>query len=528
MRKRHLLLLLLTAGTVGLASACDRSAKQPVPDAAVSKPVKPTEITILMQDGGNPYAQDAKEDDMYFKQMSKLFSNYEGKPYNVRFEMVSSTIYDKQLAIRFASGDIPDVMWTPRIDSSTHPHAVEDGMFLELGPLIDKYGPHLKKDIPEAAWKDPRVNTNGKIFGIPKMSALPNVSVLLYRKDWLDKLGMKEPRTLDDYLAFFEAVKKEDMNGDGNPDDEVPFAMRKGLAFSEAFFGYFGAYPDSWQYRNGAFIPGLIVPEMKDAIRFYKMLYDKGYINGTTMFTMKENDWGDLIHRGKAAMWFHQVQDLANGAQEDLFTDKNAVVGVLPGPMNAQGKVNLVPERTGINNVFVISSKAAHPEDIIKFFDWVHSDDPAKDKFFQFGIEGYNYTETNGVVNWDPNAKANKSDFASTFYQVMINPGGDTRMSPPVIDHLKYAALVNKGIDYTKMNFFKDESMYMPMPEALKTRPELGYRDGSLFMDMFAKVLTGREPLDSAFDHFVTNWKRQGGELAIQQATEWYRKTMLK
>ncbi|CAN7748843.1 extracellular solute-binding protein [Paenibacillus sp. LjRoot56] len=522
MSKRLLLFLITVMGTTSLLSACQGTETTSLKQDVNKVLKKPIDITILMQDGGNQYAQNLTEDDKYFKEMSRLFSQYTGTPYNVKFEMVSSNIYDKQLAIRFASGDIPEVMWSSRIDNPSHANAVEDGVFLELGPLIDKYGPNLKKDIPAEAWKDPRVSKNGKIYGIPKMSALPNMLVLLYRKDWLDKLGMKEPKTMDDYLAFFDAIKNLDMNGDGNTNDEVPFAMRKGLAFSEAFFGYFGAYPDAWQYRDGRFVPNLIVSEMKDAIRFYKMLYDKGYIN-RDMFTMKDNDWGDLIHQGEVGMWFHQVQVLTSGGQEYLFTDPNATVGVLPGPMNAQGKVNLVPERTGVNNVYTISSNAAHPEDIIKFFDWVHSEDPAKNKFFAYGIEGINYKVTNGTINWDPNAKVNMDKGTRVFYQVMINPGGDARMSPLVINAGKFAALTQKGIEYTKMNFFKDESMYMPTPAILKAKPELGYRDGSLYMDMFIKVLTDREPLDDAFDKFVTNWKRQGGEQVIQEATNWYK-----
>lgn len=520
MNKRLLVLLLISSiGTATVLTSCsDSNSAAQSNDTA---PKKPIDITILMQDGGNQYAQNVPEDDKYYKELSRLFSEYTGTPYNVKFEMVSSSIYDKQLAIRFASGDIPDVMWTPRIDSATHPKAVEDGVFLELGSLIDQYGPNLKKNIPPEAWKDPRVSKNGKIYAIPKMAALPNTLVMLYRKDWLDKLGMKEPKTLDEYLAFFEAVKVQDMNGDGDPNDEVPFAMRKGLAFSEAFFGYFGAHPDSWQYKDGKFLPNLIVPEMKDAIRFYKLLYDKGYVNRDTMFTMKDNDWGELIHQGKVGMWYHQVQVLASGGQE-LFNDINATIGVLPGPMNAQGKVNVVPERTGVNNVYAISSNANHPEDIIKFFDWAYSNDTAKNNFFAYGIEGINYKVNNGVIDWDPNSKVNTDKGTRAFYQAMINPAGDYRLSPMVINKGKFAQLTQKGIDYTKMNAFKDESMYMPSPELLKSKPELGYRDNSLFMDMFVRVLTGREPLDSAFDKFVSDWKRSGGEQVIQEATRWY------
>jgi hypothetical protein len=66
--------------------------------------------------------------------------------------------------------------------------------------------------------------------------------------------------------------------------------------------------------------------------------------------------------------------------------------------------------------------------------------------------------------------------------------------------------------------------MYMPNLEALTTRPELGIGSGTLFLDMFAKVITGKLDLDTGFENFVAEWKKRGGDQAIKEATEWYKK----
>jgi hypothetical protein len=64
----------------------------------------------------------------------------------------------------------------------------------------------------------------------------------------------------------------------------------------------------------------------------------------------------------------------------------------------------------------------------------------------------------------------------------------------------------------------------MPKLTAFNTRPELAlaFAPGSLFLDMFAKVVTGKEQLDPAFDKFVAEWTRRGGDTAIKEATTWY------
>jgi ABC-type glycerol-3-phosphate transport system substrate-binding protein len=532
MLKRNwvVVLMILTLASISFLSACSSSspsnstASDTTANGTTATPANkdPLVVNILLQDGGNKYAQQVKPGDVYYQEMSKMLTAYTGRPATVNIEMLDHNTYGQLLAVRFASGNIPDVWWTTRIDDPAHPKAVSDGVILQLNDLIDKYGPNIKKNVPESAWTDPKLSKDGKIYALPKMAPAPNIAVLLYRKDWLDKLGLKEPQTLDDYLAYFAAVKATDLNGNGIH-DEIGYIMRKDMMFSEAFFGYFGAYPGTWQYVNGQFIPDIINPKMKDAVAFYKKLYDNGYIN-KDFLTTTTPDWTKLKTSDKAAMWSHQSLDLINGDDPATFADPNDVkVYPLPGPKNAQGKINYTPEATGVNAVYAISSKAKHPEDIIKFFDWMWSDDTAKNNFLNFGIENKNYTVANGKIVWSPNAKENTDLAVKGFYQTMINLSKDVRLSDIAVGQSSYQDVVKLAEKYASENTFKDESVFMPVPSNMKTHPELGDKDGSLFMDMFAKVVTGKEPIDTAFNKFVTDWKSRGGDQAIKEATDWYK-----
>ncbi|WP_246067440.1 extracellular solute-binding protein [Paenibacillus koleovorans] len=492
----------------------------PSPDADVSFGVKPFELTILMQDGANEYAKNAKPDDMYMKELSKLYSNHRGAPYKINFEILRHDDYFKQLTVRFASGEFPDIMWTDAIGNSAHPTAAEDGIFLDLTELINQYGPNLKRDIPEYSWKDPKISKDGRIYGLPKMAALPNTTVDFVRNDWLKKLNMGLPQSLQDYLNYFEAIKTHDLDGNGQL-DEIPYVVRGNFQYSTSFFGYFDAYPTVWKYRDGLFQPNLILPEMKDAILFYKLLYDKGYVN-RNMFTLKASDWDQLIRTGKAGMWQHQVQALMNIFDSTTQTELNWDITALAGPRDLKGNAYLVPEQTGVNAAYVIFSKAKQPEEIIRFFDWLHSDDTEKNRFFAYGIKGHNYMETGGRITYDPLARVNKEKEAATFFQVMINPTGDNRLSPLLVHMSKNAVKVEDAIRMARTNTIDTESLYMPTPSAIRINPELAFSENSLFMDMFAKVVLGRESIDTAFDKFVADWLRRGGREAIQEATAWY------
>ncbi|KQX48828.1 extracellular solute-binding protein [Paenibacillus sp. Root444D2] len=500
--------------------ACSNNDANPQGSESPGTNQAPVDISFLMRDGSIPYAVEAKKDDPYFKEMSRLFSKWVGGQHNITFDFITGD-YDPQLKLRLASGDYPDIIHTTAIDSPAHPTAVQDGIFLPLNDLLDKYGQNIKKALPPEIWKSNKLSKDGKIYALPKMAPLPSILVIYVRKDWLDKLGMKAPVTLDDYLAYFDAVKTHDLNGNGQ-NDEIPFSVRKDLSYGGSFFGYFGVYPSSWKYENGQMLPEMIMPQMKDAINFYKMLYEKGYIN-KDMFTKTRDEWAADIHADKVGMWMHEIPSASTDWDPSTFANKNATLDVLGGPQRTDGKVYLTPVNQGFANVMTISAKTKHPEDVMKFFDWAWSDDKDKDTFFSFGIKEKNYTVANDQINWSANSSENTTKGVSAFYQVQMSPSKGYSMSPLIIEKNKNAAMLKKGIQLTQTNTMPDDGEFMLLLDAYKAHPELSpLLTGSLFLDMFSKVVTGKQPIDSAFDKFVSDWKSRGGNDAMKQATDWY------
>lgn len=443
--------------------------------------------------------------------------------YNLNFEFLGhGNDFTQQMTVRFASGELPDLIRTDSINSTMHPGALEKGVFEDLTPLIEKYGKNLKAKIPEEAWKSPRVSKDGKIFGIPTLSALPASRVVYIRQDWLDKLGMPQPKTIDDYLKFFEAVKKEDMNGNGDPNDEYGFYVRENLIYSNLFFTQFGADPGTWYLKNGKLEPGMIQPEIKDSIKFWKSLYDNGYIN-PNLFTNKAADWEAGIKQGKGGVWLHDVTNYNTnwGIPEFYANEKGAKVSMLEAPQGPKGK-GISPQGDQIYFVWVVPAKNKNAEDVVKFLDWAWSDEA--EEFFALGIKDYNYKIENGKPVWNLNDPANKDNDASVFYQLSINPRGDGRMLPRLLEVIPNSEAIKEGIKTAAANVFPNDGLHMPTLESLKTHPELtpGTGAGTLFLDMFAKVITGKENVDTAFDQFVAEWKRRGGDAAIKEATDWY------
>lgn len=510
-------LVLLTASLL-LLTACFSRASDRRTDSA-NEPKTPDDrpkISFLINDTGNPYAQDVGANDIYIRELSRLSG------YRLEYEFIGLRQYDEQLAVRYSSGDLPDVVHTGGIEDKPHPDAVDSGAFLELGPLIDRYGPHLRQKIPPEVWDSPRVSKNGKIYGIPSQAAFPHTSlVVYYRQDWLERLGMKPPDTIEQYLSFFAAVKATDLNGNGRH-DEIPFYVQENMGLVELFFGAFGVYPGVWRLRDGKLMPDIVAPEMGEAIKFYKELYDKGYIN-RDMFRTKSGDWFNNIYSGQAAMWMFWAENYQNAWAPELFTGQpDAKIGLLGGPRNAKGERHLAPASSGLLRVFVIPAKTKNPENIIKFFDWSWSDDPEKDKFFAFGIKDFNYTEQDGKPVWNELDPVNYEKYAASFYQLVLNPQGDGRAAPLLLDTYKYGDKIREAAQIADESTFQHEGMPMPALDSLKDAPELDIHSGSLFLDMFARAVTGKEAPEQAFAAFVAEWMNRGGEAAIEEATAWY------
>ena len=58
---------------------------------------------------------------------------------------------------------------------------------------------------------------DGKLYGLPLTNDVGDgASLIFVRKDWMDRLNLEEPKTLDDLIAMAQAFVDNDMSGSGN------------------------------------------------------------------------------------------------------------------------------------------------------------------------------------------------------------------------------------------------------------------------------------------------------------------------
>jgi putative aldouronate transport system substrate-binding protein len=322
----------------------------------------------------------------------------------------------EQFNLMIASGKYPDVIefgfGGQAGGSSTAPGGpakyIKDGVILRLNDLIDKYAPNYKKvlaDHPD--WRKQVMTDEGDFYGFPFIRGDPFLQTFtgpILRGDWLEKLGLKYPTTIDEWYTVLKAFKEKDPNGNGKA-DEVPFTPfvnpRPLDAFrsSGSFIGAWGIIMDFYQDK-GVVKHGALQPEMKEFLKVMAQWYKEGLIDpdfvsmDRKMLDSKATSGilGALV--GNAGSGIGSYMGLVKGTDP-----KFKLVGA-PYPVLKAGQKPVVGQKEFeyMGQTAAISTANKRVVETIKWLDYAYS--PEGQLLFNFGVEGVSYKMDNGYPRY--------------------------------------------------------------------------------------------------------------------------------
>lgn len=449
-------------------------------------------------------------EDYYVKKLEE-FTNTD-----LDIELIPWRDYNQKIQLIFAGGELPDLLQTQGITSPDVAPALEADVFMPLNDLIDQHAPNLKKHIPEEAWNSPKVNRDGRIYGIPALNYILNGTVTFVRKDWLDKLGLSVPATVEEYIDLLRAFKDGDPNDNGKQ-DEIPFSARENFAFGEAFFGAYDVPPGAWKYIDGELVPNFIRPEIKEALAIYQTLYEEKLIDNEFM-VQQGKEWDSKIKgQGVVGMWQHSPNYPDKWLAEVKQGVSSAELQIIPAPVGPDGKGGASVSRDAVGMIYMIPKSNKNPEAAIKFLDWFYTEEAQK--FMTYGIEGIHYTTENGTIHYNyPEAQEEVYDESMRQYWLRFI-GPEPLENKEFMENKPNGKLVLSAIEIANNEGRVNDGDSMPILPTMQVRPELG--KNGLFMEFAAKVITGKSTVEE-FDTFVEEWKKRGGDKVIEEATEWY------
>ncbi|MEG2381352.1 MAG: extracellular solute-binding protein, partial [Oscillospiraceae bacterium] len=249
-------------------------------------------VSISIFDRGQIAADEGSyEENRWTKQIS------EKSGMNIKWIPIPRNEVRQKLNMLIAAGDAPDLMWD--YDRDYIGQLVAQDAIMPIDELLEKstvYKDYLEKN-PDLK---PYIMFDGKTYAIT--SKRPNVANYgaWIRKDWLDKLGLKAPKTDEELLAVAKAFKDGDPDGNGIS-DTIPFA----LSGNDVIYNFYNIAKNNWYLENGKMVYGALTDRFVDAIRFKQRAYKEGLIDPEFITDTNNQRQQQNFTTGKAGIYLN-------------------------------------------------------------------------------------------------------------------------------------------------------------------------------------------------------------------------------
>lgn len=132
-----------------------------------------------------------------------------------------------------ATGQYPDVFYKAGLSQVEVDEQASLGVFIPLDDLIKDYAPHLNKILEERPEvKEILQSQDGHIYSLPQLvSQDPQIQNAWINSEWLERLNLKKPTNKEELYDVLKAFKEQDANGNGDPNDEIPFSTYVDIPF---------------------------------------------------------------------------------------------------------------------------------------------------------------------------------------------------------------------------------------------------------------------------------------------------------
>ncbi len=450
--------------------------------------------------------------------------------------------YEALLDMKLAQGAIPDLF---RIRQPQDLLKYErQGLLAEIPEaMLEQYAPNLVNAIREHAPDDLEYGKiDGKYYGIPVVNPTNIYRIpVVYRQDWLDRLGLNVPDTLDDFEKVIYAFTNDDPDGNGVKDTyglssegmNIVFGSFGQIVFADQI--YFGE-------KDGSLAIGALQPEMKEALGYLRKWYKDGVIDPEFITGENKGGYKHLSHafiNGRIGMtsmgnYYHWIQkgDYFTYDEEDHTSGKDVPVEAsfnakeltaknpsariafgrpFSGPEGKRGSkaYDLLMSFTAIGANAV--KEPGKLEKILQILDYVSANpDLDESTAMKYGKQGKHW-EWAGLSKEDVVVLPPYDRMFS--YQNMI--GANLGMTVPLIPterREQWAATL--GLDQDGIY----NALAVATPSLTKNAQELI----KLKNKAYIAFITGERPLDE-FDAFVQEFLKAGGSQVLQEADDWYR-----
>lgn len=456
--------------------------------------------------------------------------------------------YDTNVSMAISMGSLPDIMVVSSQDeveqlvgagliedlTESYNNCISD----RIRKMYESYGDSLKD----------MVTYDGKIMALPETNITDGPNLVWLRKDWMDKLGLSEPHTIDDVVNIVKHFISEDPGNNGEDASGKPNTV--GLAvdtdvtgecgYSSEFlldiiFACFGAYPKQWIMNDdGEIVYGSVTYEAKEALSYINSLYNQGVIDNDFLLRTSTNIC-ELIENGLCGSffgpWWAPNNPLANAVSRN--PDANWQPYLIA--TDSDGTTSYHSQNPCYKYV-VVRKGYEHPEIAAKMisvmFDKVRFDCTDSGEFknyYQLNVEptarplsinvDYNNALSICYRNIDATISGRKNPdslelLERSFYdacsEYIKNANKTSTQWAAYMSRIKACSLIAQD------NIKVVDSLYFKTTDTMKSH---WWRLKAKEKEAYLKIISGEEDI-SYFDTFVKEWNEQGGQTITSEVRE--------
>lgn len=422
----------------------------------------------------------------------------------------------EKINIAMASGDFPDIV-TGQYGTSATQSWIDNGIVVALNPYFTANSSiknWLENDYPWDA------DAKGNFYGVPFITQYNRANALITtRSDWLAKVGLKYPATLDEFKALLSAYVKNDPDGNGRADTTGLTVTKSSGANSPldfVFFAYGRKYADYELDAQGNVIPFFEHESFIPGMTYIKDLWDNGLIDSEYML----NDGPkaeEKFYQGRAGVLipalYRHVSRIEGNLQK-ISPNASIVFGTPPrGPSGSSGLA-----KQGKGGFFTsITKTGKNPDKAAAFINFMLS--PEGNDYVRLGIEGTHFTRQNGKIVFNE-AEREKDAFSANGWAHPIAWGnfywplesGYLPEGEPARD---------RALESIKL------ATDAQVPNLVKRQTDAEIRTGSLVNDVFQQhfsdMLTGKISIRDGAAALSKAWRAQGGDAILADVSAAYK-----
>jgi putative aldouronate transport system substrate-binding protein len=478
--------LVLTASAIlsgcGAADSTSPASSSPAPSGSPVEPAGPAKVSML-----NVYLSNTapKLDGPIVKETERIA--------NAKLDItyVPFNVYSEKLNVTMTSGDMPQAIMVENPFITSILNGVRSGMFWDLTPFLNEF-PNLKsydKQIMD------NLAINGKYYVIPRPRPLVRLATII-RKDWLDNVGLAEPKTADEFYNVLKAFKEKDPDKNGANDTYGLMVYENNIP--SEIFSWFGA-PNNWKVdSSGNFIKDVETKEFRDGLSYVRKLYQEGLMNKNFAIVVRNEARKDM-YNNRAGVSIESIDAVVPFYYFQMEDTKNHYTMTVSPPIN--GKAYAASGHYGgalISKTSVKTEKELR--EVLRYFNEVNSD-KAKAEFVRIAQENekkpsaeqFNLDDLKNLITTD----------------AVVYPVGTTDTDNLLKKRMEEHAAVS----------IPDPSSGLISP----TQTEKNAQLKTILLDARAKYIMG-EIDDTGFDAAVAQWKKNGGDQVAKELSELYKK----